>query len=87
MYIKSALFQLENWDAQARLGSARNLPGSAKLGKFQLELITTEYVCIKVLGVDSIFKSIKQIRWVFLITQKKLRDGRLIEIIFVLFWR
>ena len=71
MYIKSNRFQLKNWNFQAWLGSACNLPGSAKLGKFQLELITTEYVCIKVLGVDSIFKSIKQIRWVFLITHKK----------------
>ena len=33
MYIKSAWFQLKNWDAQARLGLAQ-------LGKFQLELIT-----------------------------------------------
>ena len=44
MYIKSAWFQLENWDAQAWLGShcePQNLPGLAQLREFQLELITT----------------------------------------------
>ena len=35
-YIKSAHFQVENWDAQARLGSVSNLPSSAwlSLGNF-----------------------------------------------------
>ena len=42
MYIKSARFQLQNWDAQARLGSQPSKLGSAQLGKFQLELITNK---------------------------------------------
>ena len=42
--IKSAQFQLENWDAQARLGSQPSQLGSAQLGKFQLKLITTKYI-------------------------------------------
>ena len=40
MYIKSARFQLKNWDAQARLGSQPSQLGLAQLGKFQLKLIT-----------------------------------------------
>ena len=42
MCIKSARFQLENWDAQAQLGKQPSQLGSAQLGKFQLELIATK---------------------------------------------
>ena len=41
MYIKSARFQLENWDAQARLDSQSSQLGLAQIGKFQLELIAS----------------------------------------------
>ena len=44
MYIKSARFQLENWDAQAWLGSQPSQLGLAQLGKLQLELITNTWV-------------------------------------------
>ena len=40
MYIKLARFQLENWNAQARLGSEPFQLGLAQAGKFQLEPIT-----------------------------------------------
>ena len=43
-YIKSARFQLENWDAQARLGLQPSQLGLAQLGKFQLKLITNIYL-------------------------------------------
>ena len=46
MYKKSVWFQLENWDAQAQLGSQPSQLGSAQLGKFQLELITNTYTFI-----------------------------------------
>ena len=41
IYIKSAWFQLKNWDAQARLSSQPSQLGSAQLRKFHLKLITT----------------------------------------------
>ena len=44
MYILSARFQLENCNAPARLDSEHFQPGSAQLGKFQLELITSKQV-------------------------------------------
>ena len=46
LYIKKKLstrFQLENWITPARLGSETIQLGSAQLGIFQLELITSIY--------------------------------------------
>ena len=50
MYIKSALFQLENRDAQARLGSQPSQLGSAQLQKFQLELYILDILSKIIIG-------------------------------------
>ena len=55
IYILSAWFQLENWNAPAWLHSARILFGSAQLGKIQLELITTINAPHKAIGSILLF--------------------------------
>ena len=50
--LKSARFQLENWDAQAQLGSQ-----PSQLGKFQLEPITKFYILSNVF--TSLSKNLK----------------------------